>query len=114
MSRQYRPIEFISLLGEMKEKYKINHQDYCRLYDLFMDYLLRIDGLRRLGVGGNSDPLKDLRSGFSQKLASSGLSLRTLSKQLGISVSTLSRFHNGQGAPEYNHMLKIIGWMNNL
>ena len=54
----------------------------------------------------------ELGRAIRRKREDSGLSLRDVADETGVSASTLSRIENGTGKPDADNIARLTGWLN--
>lgn len=54
----------------------------------------------------------ELGRAIRRKREESGLSLRDVADETGVSASTLSRIENGTGKPDADNIARLTGWLN--
>ena len=54
----------------------------------------------------------ELGRAIRRKREESGLSLRDVANDTGVSASTLSRIENGTGKPDADNIARLTGWLN--
>lgn len=60
---------------------------------------------------GMTDFDKKLVEAVKQKMGREGLSVRALSKVVGVSFSTLARINRGEGSPDNNTKIRLLEWL---